>query len=191
MTSRPADLEAVSADLGRFVPDAQALLEGLPDEAVFWQPDDGRAWSIAQCLDHLTAANGAYLVAMRAGLERSSRPRREGPIAPGVFGRFFVSSLEPPARKGLRMKAPRRIVPGPRRPRAELLQSFGRSLDALQGLVDDVAELDLNRVTFANPFVSVIPMGIGTGLLVVAAHCRRHLWQARNVRNHPGLPVAR
>lgn len=191
MTGRPPDLEAVHRDLGAFAPEAQALLEGLDDDAVFWQPEDGRAWSLAQCLDHMSVANGVYLEAMRAGLERSSRPPREGPIAPGLFGRFFVNSLEPPARKGLRMKAPRTIAPGPRRRRADLLPAFERSLTALRALIDEVAGLDLNRVTFANPFVSVIPMGVGTGLLVVAAHCRRHLWQARNVRNHPGLPGAR
>ncbi|MEX2663206.1 MAG: hypothetical protein WD227_14850 [Vicinamibacterales bacterium] len=39
----------------------------------------------------------------------------------------------------------------------------------------------MNRATFQNPFIPVIRMRVSTGLHVVAAHDRRHLWQAEQV----------
>jgi DinB family protein len=44
------------------------------------------------------------------------------------------------------------------------------------------ADLDLAGVRFPNPFVRGIYFSLATGLHVIAAHERRHLWQAGRVR---------
>jgi hypothetical protein len=43
-------------------------------------------------------------------------------------------------------------------------------------------ELDLAKIGFRNPFVPVIRFSLATGLHVIPAHERRHLWQAWRVR---------
>jgi hypothetical protein len=44
------------------------------------------------------------------------------------------------------------------------------------------ADLDLASIGFPNPFVRGIRFSLATGLHVIAAHERRHLWQAWRVR---------
>ncbi len=41
--------------------------------------------------------------------------------------------------------------------------------------------MDLNRIRFKNPFVHLLSFTVGTGLLIILAHDRRHLWQAEQV----------
>ena len=40
------------------------------------------------------------------------------------------------------------------------------------------AEIDLAGVRFPNPFIRGVRFSLATGLHVIAAHERRHLWQA-------------
>jgi hypothetical protein len=44
------------------------------------------------------------------------------------------------------------------------------------------ADVDLAGVRFPNPFIRGVRFSLATGLHVIAAHERRHLWQARRVR---------
>ena len=49
-----------------------ALLAQVPGDEMFqWQPHEGRAWSVGQCLDHLNHMNRLYFGAIRAGSMRS------------------------------------------------------------------------------------------------------------------------
>jgi hypothetical protein len=188
--ARPADLEAIVRDLAAAESVAAELCAGLTDAQLNWSPDDGLAWSIAQCLDHVVVTDTVYLKALRDGLAQAGPISREGPIAPGFLGRFFIRGLEPPVKKRFRFKAARKIKPAARRSREEVLAAFHNSHDSLCRFIDECAALDLNHVTFPNPFIPGVRMGVGTGLLVIAAHQRRHLWQARNVRERADLPAA-
>jgi hypothetical protein len=187
MGAPPDDVAAVLRDFETQRREGEELVEGMPEPAFHWRPD-GRTWSVGQCLDHLAVANRVYLEAFARGTAAASPVPREGPIAPSLMGRFFIHSLEPPVRKRFRMRAPAKIVPGPVRPSAEVLAAFAASLEAACRFAVAHAEHDLNRLTFPNPFIRGVRMGVGTGLLVMTAHNRRHLWQARNVRERPDWP---
>jgi hypothetical protein len=39
---------------------ADVLVEGLSDTQFHWQPNDGRSWSIGQCLEHIGNINDLY-----------------------------------------------------------------------------------------------------------------------------------
>jgi hypothetical protein len=51
-------------------------------------------------------------------------------------------------------------------------------------------DLDLVGVRFANPFIRGVRFSLATGLHVIAAHERRHLWQAWRVRQAAERSVA-
>ena len=53
---------------------------------------------------------------------------------------------------------------------------------------EDAAPIDVNRATFVNPFISIVRVRVGTAFHVIAAHERRHVWQADQVPNAPGFP---
>jgi len=181
MPPLPDDLQKFADALDAADARADALAGRVSEEQFFWQPEEGRRWSIALCLDHLAVANTVYGAAMRAAVDRARQAgwTRRGPATPGFFGRKFADSLEPPAKR--RTSAPRKIRPRQISSRAEILRSYHAAHDDLRRLIADAATIDVNRATFPNPFVPLIKVRVSTGLSVIAAHDRRHLWQAEEV----------
>ncbi|MEW6319477.1 MAG: DinB family protein [Acidobacteriota bacterium] len=183
MGDLPNELQVLVDALNAIDRDARALVEGLSPEEGAWRPAPG-AWSVAECLDHLATANRVYLAAMDPPAARAlaaGRARR-GPARPGVIGRWFVRSLEPPPRRIYRSKAPRLIRPRQAPPLADAVDAFFASQEAVRRFIRSYATLDLSRIRFPNPFVPGVRFRLATGLHVIAAHDRRHLWQARRVR---------
>jgi hypothetical protein len=180
MTSLPADLKKLTDAMDAADAAADALAARVTDEEFFWQPDEGR-WSIALCLDHLAVSNSLYGAAMRGAVDRARAQgsRRKGPAAPGFLGRKFVESLEPPVKR--RTPAPGKIKPRTSTTRGEILQSYREAHDRIRRIIADAATIDTNRATFPNPLFSLIRLSVSTGLYVIAAHDRRHLWQAAEV----------
>lgn len=180
--SSHADIVSLEAAFARNARDAHALVEACDETSGTWQPRPG-SWSIAECLDHLATSNRVYLAAMRpsAGRARARGRLRRGPAVPGLLGGWFVRVLEPPARRGLRTRAPRAIRPRPSPPLADAAQQFFASHHEVERFLADFADLDLAGVGFPNPFLRGVRFSLATGLHVLAAHERRHLWQARRV----------
>lgn len=177
----PADLQRIVDDIEAIERRADEIAAGLSEEEFQWQPDGGRRWSVAQCLDHLAVGAEVYLATIRPVVDEARRrgvPRR-GPAQPGFFGQKFVNSLEPPVK--MRGRAPTKILPRPRRSRDEIMTAFHDAHAAFRELIADCAELDTNAVTFTNPFLTFVKMKVSTALHVIPAHGRRHLWQAQNV----------
>lgn len=187
--SLPDELRRIQDDLDTNERRVAALLSGLDDAAVNWRPD-ARSWSTAQCLDHLNVAARIYQAAMEPALEaaRTKGRTRRGPIRPGWFERKFLASLEPPPKR--KLPAPSKIVPAMRGNREELLEEFRRQHANLSELIRAHAGLDLGSIRFQNPFLPLLRFTVGTGLLVIPAHERRHLWQAEQLRARPGFPGA-
>jgi hypothetical protein len=178
-----SDISALDAALDDAERDMRNLVAGLSEAAGTWRSAPA-AWSVAECLDHLATANRVYLAAMRPSAERAlARGRlRRRPARPGLIGGWFVAMLEPPVTKRRRMKAPRTIVPRVGPALADAAQAFLASQQDVRAFLHRYAAIDLARVGFPNPFITGIRFSLATGLHVIAAHERRHLWQAWNVR---------
>jgi hypothetical protein len=61
---RPSDVQDLLDQLEAAEREAASLMAGLDDARANWQPDEGRGWSAAQCLDHLARATEEYLARM-------------------------------------------------------------------------------------------------------------------------------
>jgi hypothetical protein len=190
MPSLPPDLTDLIASLDRVDTDVRRLTDGLSDTQFNWQPHGGRAWSVAQCLDHLRAGIAIYLPPMQHAAEeaRTRSLARRDPLRPGGwFSRWFISNMGPQVR--MKLKAPGKIVPGSRFEKASLVAAFLAAQEDVRTYVRNTATLDLNAVRFVNPFVSVLRFTAATGLLVIEAHNRRHLAQAERVTTTEGFPA--
>ena len=163
--------------------DACALVADLSQEQAAWRADAG-SWSVAECVDHLATTNRVYLDAMQgAAVCAGERGRlRRGPAVPGFVGRWFVKITEPPAKAPFKMKAPKVITPRAAPLLADAFASFLSSHDHLREFLSAYADLDLAGISFPNPFVRGIRFSLATGLHVITAHERRHLWQGWRVR---------
>ncbi len=177
------DIEALDRAFHAAEDDARALVSGLTEELGTWRTAAG-AWSIAECLDHLATANRVYLAAMRPAAERARTEgrRRKGPAQAGLPGRWFVWTLEPPVTRVFRTTAPRLIRPHASPALHDAVQAFLASQTDVRVFLRTFAEIDLAGVRFPNPFIRGVHFSLATGLHVIAAHERRHLWQAWRVR---------
>jgi len=162
---------------------ARDISAGLNEEQLNWQQVSGRSWSILQCLDHMALTNLKYTAAMQRAVDVAPRPQRPwtGSIASSLIGRRFIKGIEPPVRV-VKLKAPPTIEPPVRRTAGEVFSLLIESHEAIREVIKSSAGLNLNAVEFRNPFVPLLRPSLGTGLLLLTAHERRHLWQAENVR---------
>jgi hypothetical protein len=149
-------------------------LEAAHDDAAWQRPPATGGWSAVECLEHLatTAEVGAELLRTAAQAPGHTL-RSEGPR---LLVRFFLRMLEPPVRL-LRARTTRAFVPpaetSPERARARFRDAHAAFASALTS----VPQADRLRACIRSPFAPIryTPREWG---LVVAAHARRHLWQA-------------
>jgi hypothetical protein len=179
----PADLQQLEDALTAADRDARALVSGLTEALGGWRAEAG-SWSVAECLDHLGTAHRVYLGAMQPAAARARRDSRlrRGPARPGLIGGLFVKWFEPPVKARLKAKAPRTIRPRTAPALNDAVTSFLASQDDVRAFLGTYADIDLAGVRFPNPFIRGVRFSLATGLHVIAAHDRRHLWQAWRVR---------
>jgi hypothetical protein len=164
---------------------AQALVAGLTEEQLNWQPAPG-AWSVGQCLEHLCITNEAYLPRMTSALQGVPNSLVEQ-ITLGAFGRWFIRNFIEPSPKSKRVSAPRKIRPGTR-VGVSVIERFLSGNKACRELIVAARGKNVNRIRFWNPLVPGLRFTVGTGLEIISGHERRHLLQAERVRGSVNFP---
>jgi hypothetical protein len=99
-----------------------------------------------------------------------------------LVGGWIVRSFEPPVTTLFKRKAPRKIRPRPSPPLGHALEQFLAAEREVVTFLRTYSAIDLAGVVFPNPLITGLRFSLATGLHVLAAHERRHLWQAWNVR---------
>jgi DinB superfamily len=186
----PAALLSVLSDLESAEKQASEIIARTSTTQANWRPNSGRSWSIVQCLSHLARTNRIYAAAMTEAVARDdvrSKLASQG-ISPGLFGAWFIRSMEPPVRT--RMKARSKVYPLAQADPNEALAEFVDSHKPVRSVIETASDMDVNRIRFKNPFVPFVRFTVGTGLLVISAHDRRHLWQANQVTVARGFPAS-
>lgn len=164
---------------------AQELAAGLTAEQFNWRPSPDK-WSIGQCLEHLCITNEAYVPAMRNAL--AGQPARDvEEITPGWFSRWFLRSFVEPSPTSKQVSAPKKILPAASVD-LSVVDRLHRSHQAAREFVRQAADRDVNRIRFRNPFLPGLRFTIGTGLLLLPSHGRRHLLQAERVKQSGVFP---
>jgi hypothetical protein len=170
--------EAISAD-------AKELTEDLSEGRFNWRPSP-EEWSIEECMAHLISVGTWELRAIEKavddGLARGIKGT--GPFHYGLIERFVIGQTEPPPR--VKVSAPRRFVPVHGQPVTAILPTFLHLQRQLEIQLDRAAGLDLARVKVPTPIVPLLKLGLGATFAQIAAHERRHLDQARRVRERLG-----
>jgi hypothetical protein len=176
----PPDIQTFYDQLDAAGTDAKVVVAGLSEEQGAWRPAPG-SWGVAECLEHMAVSNQVYLEAMdkAASLARKAGRMRRGPAKPGWLGRLFAGQLEPPVKA--RMKAPKKIHPRASPPLEEVSARFFASHAQIREFLRLNADLDLNGTRFPNPFIPGLRFSLASGVNILLAHERRHLWQARRV----------
>lgn len=180
-------LSSLIEQLDAIVLDARAVMEGLTAEQVNWKPE-GLRWSIGQCLDHVTRTVGLYPEAIERMIgEARRRVGSDKPFREGWLSRWAISAMEPPPK--LRIRTMRRVEPADRLDAEVVTAEFEAALGRLRELIAAADGVSLRHARMRSPFARVLRFTLGQTFAINLAHARRHLWQARQVRQHADFPT--
>jgi len=155
-------------------------------EQLRWRPEPHR-WSIAECLDHLNITLALYLpkidhaIGFGRGVGRVLDQFSPGPELEAL------RLVEPPV--WVRTLAPPAILPAAAVDPDRLVEQFHCTRDRYAETVGRAFRLDLSGIVIAEPLYPRISSVRGT-LALLAAHDRRHIWQAEQIRNGSRFPRA-
>jgi len=165
-------------------------LTGALDPAVYNRRPSEKAWSAAECVEHLSATTREMIPALDAGVAHA---REKGWLSPGPFeyGRFekwFARQSGgeelPPKR---RFKTPKLYHPTHRTyDMEEAVRGFLVLQDRYIETLQLASGVDLARIKVASPAMSLLKLSLGQWLRSMEGHQRRHLWQAREAVNPGG-----
>jgi hypothetical protein len=162
-------LEEAESSIVRFA-------DSVGDDVWTKRPPSG-GWSPAECIAHLTMTTDSYLQLFS---EAEARVRKDAALPSrygrGVGGGLLEWILEPPYRT--RSKTLAEFVPHSRAPKFETMSAFQKSQKALYAWIDSVASMPLDQMVVTSPFNKRLKYNAYSALRIIAAHQRRHLWQA-------------
>lgn len=181
------DLQEMLRQLEAIKADGHAVCAGLTETQFNWRPGEGR-WSIAECLVHLdksvTATLPAFDRAISEGRAKGrTAPGGGGPARYGWFSRWMIGSMEPPPKRRMKTFPIFQVPVGGTHEIGRVLPEFVAVRDQLADRVRQADGLDLTKNRTVSPVTRLLRMPLGAYLQFVITHDRRHLWQARQVRN--------
>ena len=176
-----AELEKYHKEFESIATQAQELVAGLTEAQFNWRPAPS-AWSIQECLAHLTMVGQVEANAIEEAVTRARQQGLTGlgPFTYPAWERYILRETEPPVRNP--MEAPKRFVPLPEQPVTGILPTFLHVQQRFQLQIERADGLDLRKVKVPTPIVKLLRMSLGSTLAQAAAHERRHLEQASRVR---------
>ncbi|MCH9647054.1 MAG: DinB family protein [Deltaproteobacteria bacterium] len=186
-TTAKEELQDLSRQFEAAMEQKRQLVQDLSSTQLLWQPTD-KKWSMAHCLDHLNIVGRGYLSAIvpAAARGREKGQLSEAPSRHGLFGGWFVRSMEPPPK--MRFKAPGNMQPAPIEDPFSTSEAFDQLQRDCLAQISNCEGLDLSRIIVVSPFARVLRLRLGAVMALVPAHQRRHLWQMEQIRAAEGFP---
>lgn len=152
------------------------VVAGLDDEALMRRPSPA-SWSVAEIVEHLSATAATFSRRIRRKLDAATVQQTESDERPSLIGGLWRRIVEPPVR--VRLKVPAKALePGEIISRDALLARFAETHATLIALLDESDAYDRMRVRVSTPFAKRITVNLLDTFAVLAAHGRRHVWQA-------------
>ena len=182
-----AELQGYGDQLLSVKQDAVGLMSGLSDAQFNWSPAPGR-WSMAGCFDHLSKTAGALFIPKIDSAIATARAQgltSDGPFAYSAHARWAIRNNDAPAK--MRFKAPKALQPPPHLALDQVRAEFVKWQDEMAARIRSADGLDLRRASEVFPFWP-LKWSLGSLILMMIAHERRHVWQARQVRQNPSFP---
>ena len=156
---------------------AQALVDSTGAELCNTPPAAG-SWSAAECLLHLNITADAYLPIWQQIIANAGPRKGEinAPYHTDFWGKLYSWILEPPVRT--RSKTPVPFEPADCKGIGMVLAGFVERQERIVAALRRCRGRAIDQVRMASPIDRRIRYSIWSSFLIVAAHQRRHLWQA-------------
>lgn len=160
---------------------AHVVFQNVDEHLAAQRPGSGR-WSMAECVAHLNVTDPPYLesIAQRLKEDQKNAPSPRHATRPGVFAALLTRFLEPPYR--MKMKTMTRYEPQHGAGLDETLHTFDTQHREFIGLIDEMERHGVPRARIPSPVQPMLRLRADDWMRFLAAHARRHLWQAEQVR---------
>lgn len=135
-------------------------------------------WSAAECIEHLNLSNRAYLPRIDQALAtlHERKLTGNGPFRLEWNARLLKFWLEPPSRLRLPTSAP--FQPIEVKDAGAAIGEFVALNTQLETRLETARGFDLGAAKIVSPFAKNVKYSVYSAFVLIAAHNRRHLWQA-------------
>lgn len=175
---KPAEREKALAYLEKTRQDFRRTATGLSPAQLHYKPAPDR-WSLAELFEHIIVVEGRVYDRMEKALQQQPTDVKSSVQDETI--------LRLAADRSGKLKAPDLVVPSGRWPADRLTQEFEATRNRSVEFARTTAA-DLRRHSFPHPFFG--ELDCYQWLLLIPAHCQRHLSQAEEVMSHPNFPRA-
>ena len=103
-----------------------------------------------------------------------------------MFASWIINGMEPPPR--MRIRTAGKVEPPSTLRRQDVLSGFESAHARLRELIIACDGVPLDHARMRSPFMPLFRFTLRQALQVNLPHARRHLWQARQVRQDPRFP---
>lgn len=165
-------VDEVEKELNEATRRAWMLVQSTDGRLFTVRPSPSR-WSAAECLVHLSISSEQFLPVLREALQQKNAKKKTPKM--DLVGRVLAWFLEPPIRTKVKTSAP--FVPKAVRTKADAFGEFASLQEKLIDLLREARNTDLTR-KIVSPFDKRVRYNLYSAFRIVAAHERRHLWQA-------------
>lgn len=162
----------------------------LNREQLNWKPGT-KAWSVAECLDHLAVTNAAYFQVFE---DLKNNRLRTGwwAFIPGwtrLGGRILLNTVEPD--NGRKVKTFDMFRPSASDYTREITGDFLNSHARFVALIHELDGYEHHeKITVYSPANRLVTLRLNDAINLLWKHEVRHVLQARRVKAMPGFPAA-
>ncbi len=188
------DLARITGEFDAAQARLQRLAEATDEVAWTTRPAAGQ-WSMDECVAHITLTNARFLPILDEAADRAPI-WPDGPDGPLVrpfhrdlAGWFLSRMMEPPVR--LRLPTGPSFEPPAPASRSATLSAFDTTQAGLRDRLTRLDGLDITTIRITSPFNASLRYSVWSALCILAAHERRHLWQAERVHTRLQKPASR
>jgi hypothetical protein len=177
----PAELQQIANEFRDMKDEAAEFLSKI-NESEFNKRPANNGWSIAECIDHLIVTGVDYCDQFEEALKilAEKNTRLTGELKHGFFGGRFMASVEPPVKR--KFKSPTKWKPDSNINKTKATAAYLQLQDRWVDLIQKSAGWDITKVKLPSPAVGWVKFSAYDTLGINAAHQRRHIWQAENVK---------
>lgn len=169
-------LAQISSELDECSLRVERIVEQVGEN--LWTPPARGGWSVGHCIAHLTRSSQESIPKLEGALEKA--PPGSPPYKPNLTGRLLAWFLEPPYR--MKSKAPQKFMPRERKiSGAELIGEFLSTQQEIQRALHLANGKAIDRIIQSSAVNARVKYDLYSAFRIIAAHERRHLWQAERV----------
>lgn len=184
----PDLLKTVTSEAERNNEAAQTLAANLSDAQLNWKPA-AEQWSIAQGLEHLAVATHGFEKYFDAALDsaRKKEPVNNPPAyKPSLVGGWLAKQVSPEGER--KLPAPKIFRPADSSNIIKSLEMFLNQQAQFINFVRQCNGIDYNKTRIRSPVTPLMRYSLADAFVITVLHGRRHLAQARRVREMPEFP---